>query len=184
AFLLSLPPQKESLFMARALRSSPAERALVLLAGIVVGFAVIAVLYWAQRVLIPVALAIFFTFLLVPVVTKFQRWGLPRVPAVLAATLLTSIFVLALRLVMVSKAVNLVNDMPNYSDTIKKKVETVQSVGESIGWERFDKLMQDLGLGSTNGESSAARRRVGGTTVVPVVVEKGNPWLNQLPAYV
>src|SRR5262249_16756860 len=70
------------------------------------------------------------------------------------------------------------------SDTIKKKVETVQSVGESIGWERFDKLMQDLGLGSTNGESSAARRRVGGTTVVPVVVEKGNPWLNQLPAYV
>ena len=46
------------------------------------GALVVAVLYWAQAVLVPFALAILLTFVLTPPVTWLQRWvGL--VPAVL-----------------------------------------------------------------------------------------------------
>src|SRR5512147_3137659 len=46
------------------------------------GVLVIAVLYWAQDVLVPFALAILLTFVLAPPVTWLQRW-VGRVPAVL-----------------------------------------------------------------------------------------------------
>ena len=46
------------------------------------GVLVVAVLYWAQAVLVPFALAILLTFVLTPPVTWLQRW-VGRVPAVL-----------------------------------------------------------------------------------------------------
>ena len=44
------------------------------------GVLVVAVLYWAQAVLVPFALAILLTFVLTPPVTWLQRW-VGRVPA-------------------------------------------------------------------------------------------------------
>jgi hypothetical protein len=44
---------------------------------------VVVVLYWAQTVIVPIALAILLTFVLSPPVTWLQR-GIGRVPAVLA----------------------------------------------------------------------------------------------------
>ena len=40
---------------------------------------VVAALYFAQVVLIPLALAVLFCFLLAPLVTRLERWGLGRV---------------------------------------------------------------------------------------------------------
>ena len=44
---------------------------------------VVVVLYWAQTVLVPIALAILLTFVLSPPVTWLERW-IGRIPAVLA----------------------------------------------------------------------------------------------------
>jgi predicted PurR-regulated permease PerM len=44
---------------------------------------VVVVLYWAQAVLVAIALAILLTFVLTPPVTSLQRW-IGRIPAVLA----------------------------------------------------------------------------------------------------
>jgi predicted PurR-regulated permease PerM len=44
---------------------------------------VVVVMYWAQAVLVPIALAILLTFVLTPAVTWLERW-IGRVPAVLA----------------------------------------------------------------------------------------------------
>src|SRR6187402_497413 len=38
----------------------------------------VAILYWAQAVLIPIALATLLTFLLAPLVSRLQRWGIKR----------------------------------------------------------------------------------------------------------
>jgi hypothetical protein len=56
----------------------------VIFAGCVL---VIVVLYWAQAVLVPIALAVLLTFVLTPPVSWLERW-LGRVPAVLAAVTL------------------------------------------------------------------------------------------------
>ena len=51
------------------------------------GVLVIVVLYWAQAVLVPIALAILLSFVLAPPVTWLERW-LGRVPAVLVVVTL------------------------------------------------------------------------------------------------
>src|SRR4030095_10850763 len=58
---------------------------LATLAGLVL---LIACLYWAREVLVPVALAILLTFLLAPLVPLLERRRLPRVPAVVLVVLL------------------------------------------------------------------------------------------------
>ena len=67
------------------------QRALVVLTGTVVGVVVVGCLYWAQRVFIPVALAVFLTFLLAPLVSFLQRRHLGRAPAVVLVVLLTAL---------------------------------------------------------------------------------------------
>ena len=67
--------------MAKASATPRWQRALIVLTGTVVGVVVISCLYWAQTVLVPVALAVFLTFLLTPLVSFLQRRPRDRVPA-------------------------------------------------------------------------------------------------------
>ena len=67
------------------------QRALVILTGTVVGVVVVSCLYWAQVVFIPVALAVFLTFLLAPLVTLLQRRGVGRMPSVVLVALLAAL---------------------------------------------------------------------------------------------
>src|SRR5947208_10292814 len=48
---------------------------------------VVAILYLAKTVIVPLSLAILLTFGLTPVVSAIQRRGLPRIPAVLLTAL-------------------------------------------------------------------------------------------------
>ena len=51
------------------------QRAIVLLSGTVISVVAITVLYFAQSIFIPVALAIFLTFLLNPLVSRLRSLG-------------------------------------------------------------------------------------------------------------
>jgi len=53
------------------------------------GVLIIAVLYWAQAVLVPFALALLLTFVLTPPVNWLQRW-VGRIPAVILVVTLVS----------------------------------------------------------------------------------------------
>jgi len=63
------------------------ERASLIFERVLVAVVVVACLYWAQVVLIPVALAVFLTFVLSPAVTALQRRRLGRTPAVFLVVL-------------------------------------------------------------------------------------------------
>ena len=64
------------------------QRALIILTSAVVAVIVVSCLYWAQKIFIPVALAVFLTFLLAPLVTILQRRGLGRTPSTILVVLL------------------------------------------------------------------------------------------------
>ena len=64
--------------------SGPNIALLPALIGIAIFVLIVASLYWAQAVLIPVALAILLTFLLSPVAAALERIGLGRLPSVIA----------------------------------------------------------------------------------------------------
>ena len=84
---------------------------------------VVVVLYWAQTVLVPIALAILLTFVLSPPVTWLERW-IGRIPAVLA--MVSVVFsVLGLAGWGLARQMDyLADDLPRYRVNILAKIAT------------------------------------------------------------
>jgi hypothetical protein len=103
---------------------SPEIRTLVRLAVAVV---VIAALYVAQDVLIPIVLATMLSFVLSPLVDLFQRGRLSRVPSVIITVLLAFCVIAAAGLLMARQASALASDAPQYAAAIEQKVQNLQT---------------------------------------------------------
>src|ERR1017187_5647953 len=110
------------------------QRATVLLSGTVITVVAITILYWAQSIFIPVALAVFLTFLLNPLVMRLRSWGLSRTPAVIL-TVCTAAMVLGLPgWVVTAQISSLLRELPEHTQTVKAKVKSFkQLVGGSSG---------------------------------------------------
>jgi predicted PurR-regulated permease PerM len=94
---------------------------------------VIAVLYWAQAIVVPFALAILLTFLLTPVVTALQR-HIGRVPAVLAVVVLTFTVLGAIGWATTRQLSLVIQELPSYRQNIRQKVHDIRLAGDgSVG---------------------------------------------------
>ncbi|MGH8167543.1 MAG: AI-2E family transporter, partial [Woeseiaceae bacterium] len=105
-------------------------------------FAIIcAILFWGQIVLIPIALAALVTFLISPLVTRLDRWGLPRLVAVIVVAGAVTGMVGGLGYVVVSQLEELARELPEYQENIRTKIGelrlmtrggTIESVQDTI----------------------------------------------------
>jgi predicted PurR-regulated permease PerM len=95
-------------------------------------FLVTAVLYWAQKILIPVALAILLAFILTPAVSALQRRGLGRVLSVLVVTALVFLFLGSIGWVISKQVAGLASRLASqeYQREIVQKIENIQGTGE------------------------------------------------------
>jgi predicted PurR-regulated permease PerM len=109
------------------------QRALIVLIGTVVGVVVISCLYWAQTVFIPVALAVFLTFLLAPLVTILQRRGLGRMPSVILVVLLAALLLGGVVWLVTAEVTSLARDLPTYTENIKGKIRSLRQMGQGSG---------------------------------------------------
>jgi predicted PurR-regulated permease PerM len=91
---------------------------------------VAAILYWAQKVLIPVALAMLLAFVLTPAVSALQRRGLGRVPSVLAVTLLVFTLLGFTGWVIAQQIAGLVLRLPQSQGELVQKLESLRGAGE------------------------------------------------------
>src|SRR5882724_4843018 len=82
----------------------------------------LACIYWAQAVLMPVAMAVLITFLLTPPVLLLQRWRVPRVPSVIVVVLLALAVVVGVGTVLVMQVMSLGEELPLYGDNIREKI--------------------------------------------------------------
>jgi predicted PurR-regulated permease PerM len=82
---------------------------------------IVAVLYFARELLIPLALAALLTFLLAPLVTKLHRW-FGRVGAVLLVVLMMFCATGFVGWVLTRQAVDLATQLPNYKENISAKL--------------------------------------------------------------
>jgi predicted PurR-regulated permease PerM len=105
--------------------SSPELRTLV---AIAVAAIVVATLYVAQDVLIPITLAVMLSFVLSPLVVFLQRIGLWRAPAVALAVLVALGTIGITGTILGSQAGMLAGDVPRYVEAIQGKVEGVQAI--------------------------------------------------------
>jgi Family of unknown function (DUF5670)/AI-2E family transporter len=104
---------------------------------------VVVVLYWAQAVLVAIALAILLTFVLTPPVTSLQRW-IGRIPAVLAiVTLVFTVLGLA-GWGLARQMDHLAEDLPRYRVNILAKIADVRGAGKGGSVEKLQETIEDI----------------------------------------
>jgi predicted PurR-regulated permease PerM len=107
---------------------------------------IIATLYLARGLLIPLALAALLTFLLAPLVTRLERWA-GRIGALLLAVMLILAVTGAAGWVLTRQLVDLATKLPDYKENIQTKLRSFKM--PTSGWftkfsQTVEELKQDL----------------------------------------
>jgi predicted PurR-regulated permease PerM len=168
------------------------QRSLSELAATVTVVAIVATLYWAQAVFIPVGMALFLTFLLTPMVRALQRLGAGRAPSVIIVVVVTAFLAGGTLWIVGRELKELLGELPDYSSNITDKIKSIRAL--SAGSERLGKMVDEVGgaLKSPPPSSPDQAPKVGEPDAgsepaekpAPVVLQPGNPpWLEKLPAY-
>jgi predicted PurR-regulated permease PerM len=105
---------------------------------------IIASLYWAQSVLIPIALSVMLTFLLSPVATALERTGLGRLPSIILIVLLTFSLLATVGWVVAIEFTSLGNELPKYTDNIRQKISDVRGAGKGGALENVQKAIDQV----------------------------------------
>lgn len=157
---------------------------LFLLTGTVVAAIIVTALYWAQAVLIPVALAIFITFLLSPLVTLLQRWRLPRVVAVVLTVSMAALLLSGVGYIVVRQVNHLLAELPRHTDNIRAKVKSLRELTEGGALQNVEavtkEINRELQLDKQPGKAQHDPFSI--EPVQPVVVQPETPgWFGRLP---
>jgi predicted PurR-regulated permease PerM len=105
---------------------------------------IVASLYWAQAILIPVALAILLTFLLSPVAGALERIALGRLPSVILIVVLTFSLLGGIGWIVTLQFGSLANELPTYRKNIRQKIADVREAGKGGALEKVQKTAEDV----------------------------------------
>src|SRR3984957_12275171 len=116
------------------------------LINLAVAALIVTALYFAREVLVPVALAVLFSFVLAPFVIRLQSLRLPRTLSVLVAVFVGFSIIFSLGGLMVSEANRLAEELPGYQQTLREKIQNLRGVaaGGSGTLERASKVLREL----------------------------------------
>jgi predicted PurR-regulated permease PerM len=104
---------------------------------------VIFVLYWAQALFVPIALALLLSFVLAPPVTWLERW-LGRVAAVLLVVSLVFVVLGLAGWGLARQMDNLANDLPSYRANILSKINDVRGAGKGGTVEKLQETIEEI----------------------------------------
>ncbi|MBO0698907.1 MAG: AI-2E family transporter [Zavarzinella sp.] len=162
--------------MARTAGRPEPQRPLMILAAVVGVFFVVFTLYWARAILLPFALAIFFTSILSPLVLWLQRRGLGRVPSVVLVMFTTVVTCAAVGLVVGREMVQLTRTLPDHEDRIRAKVATIRGWVSSDQGGRLSQFVNNISDMFSGSEPAAPAPGAEGKPQ-PVVVESSSSWM-------
>jgi predicted PurR-regulated permease PerM len=145
-------------------------------AGLIVG-----ALYFAREILVPVALAVLFSFVLAPFVIRLHTWRVPRTLSVLVAVFVGFSIIFSLGGLMVSQANRLAEELPGYQQTLREKIQGLRGVaaGGSGTLERASRVLRELDTELQNPERGQALidglRRQPQDKPIPVEIRQPDP---------
>src|SRR5450432_2732629 len=96
--------------------------------GIIATATLLALLYFARDVLVPITLAFILSLLIAPLVHALRRLGLGQTLSVLAAVLVLALSFGAIAAVIGSQLVRMADDLPTYERTLEGKLETLNDI--------------------------------------------------------
>src|SRR6185295_11706810 len=102
-----------------------------------------AVLYWAQPVVVPLVLAVLFTFVLTPVVSTLQR-SLGRLLAVFAVVLVTFSALGVTGWAVTRQITAVVQELPGYRNNIRHKIRDIRAFGQSGPVETLKETVAEI----------------------------------------
>jgi len=160
--------------------SSPELRTLV---AVAVGAIVVATLYIAQDVLIPITLAVLLSFVLSPLVDVLRRVGLWRAAAVAVSVLVALGAIGLIGTLLGRQAAALAADVPHYVEAVQSKVERIQvfattrvtSITTLLSGGRPAAAPVTVPADSRRGNKTDTAALPAGTQQQPLVVELAPP---------
>src|ERR1700722_14407351 len=118
-------------FAARYIRqnymNTPAEDSRTLKESLVPLVFALAVLYFARELFIPLSLAILLSFLLAPLVSRFERLRLGRAGSVLVAAAVGFGVIASVGYTVVGQMIDLANDLPKYQSNLHERIASLKA---------------------------------------------------------
>ncbi len=143
--------------------------------GILATLAIVAALYFAKAILLPLALAILLTFVLAPPVRVLRGWGLGRIPSVGLIVVLAFLVIFGIGSFVGQQAVQLAEKLPQYQFTIQQKVRALSVAASGGTLERLSTFLENLNdeIGKRN--PASAQTAPGPTNAPSIPVEIRQP---------
>jgi predicted PurR-regulated permease PerM len=151
---------------------------ILLTVGLVVAF-----LYFARDVIVPIALAILLSFLLAPAVRWLRRWHIGRVTAVTLTVLMAFLAMIGFTAVVVQEISSLAQQLPEYRSNLETKIRSLPGAVPGAGvLRRATSMVQELGRELKQSETAVStpagdRSAIGAsptepTKPVPVAIQR------------
>lgn len=132
--------------------------ALRLLIGLLIASILILALFYGRDMLIPLALAMLFGFLLDPAVSRLKRWGLPRMASAIVVVMFALAALGGLGMYLGSQIQQLSADLPTYQSTIRDKLRGLrQSANMPSAWDGVFKTYNTVEKEISSADSAKAR---------------------------
>ena len=104
---------------------------------------VVAALYFAKDFFVPLVLAALISFLLAPLIRRFESWHMGRIGSVIAATLLAFAAIGGLGYIVTGQLIDLANKLPDYKTNLREKITSLkQPRGGTL--DRATQTIQEL----------------------------------------
>lgn len=134
--------------------------------------AVVAILYFAKEVLLPLAIAVLLTFALSPISSRLRKLGLPRIIAVVTTVVLAFFILILFGLVVAWQVAEVAQDLPTYQDNIIGKIRALQESGTDNGIvRRLTSVVESVGREINNAGQHQAAPGAGPGSREPMLVE-------------
>jgi predicted PurR-regulated permease PerM len=144
---------------------------------------VVAFLYLARDLIVPIALAILLSFLLAPAVRGLRRWHIGRVTAVSLTVLMAFLAMIGFTAVVLQEISSLAQQLPEYHSNLETKIRSLPGAVPGAGVLRratsmVQKLGRELKQSETEISTSAGDRSATGASPpepakpVPVAIQR------------
>jgi predicted PurR-regulated permease PerM len=121
---------------------------------------VVAALYWGQKILIPFVLAVLLTLVLAPLVSRLERRGLRRIPAVLLVVCLAFLLLGAAGWAIASQVGSLIDDLPRYKENVRERIGQLKGAGKQGLLGRVQDFLEEVEKASQPAQAAGPVLRV------------------------
>lgn len=104
----------------------------------------VTILYFGRPVFVPLAVAILLAFILAPLVRALHRWHLGHIPAIVTVVLAAFLVIFGLGMMLAQQVTHLAAALPQYQDTLAKKVERLRGMAGGGTLGRASDVLRNL----------------------------------------